>query len=171
MRRVITLALLVAGTSGAVDVSVGAEIPKAMCDEGVFVVGSAAYTFEDIAIESTLAISLNRSGPIVAYGYLAQGRLGDAVNSNVTAKLSTVDICYDIMDVVEVDNDLWVDTVFAFNDFDGNDWRELRRTVLRTTDGINSTALVKVTGAFELYSDTNSLFFRATAVEIVDQFE
>ncbi|HEY1092620.1 MAG TPA: hypothetical protein VGE47_16100 [Burkholderiaceae bacterium] len=40
-----------------------------MCDDGVFIVGDTAYSYEDIAVESTDAIALNDKDAITAYGY------------------------------------------------------------------------------------------------------
>lgn len=146
-------------------------IPKAMCDAGVFVAGGTYSSFEDIIVESTGATDLNDKGPVFAYGYLADVEFGNELNDRVNTTISTVDTCYANMGVVQIDTNLRVDVVLTRDDFDEAAWKSVRRTLLKVRgDIINAKALVRLTGQFGIYSNTNGLYFRAKDVTVLATF-
>jgi len=146
-------------------------IPKVMCDAGVFAAGGTYYSFEDIIVESTGAADLNDKGPVFAYGYLAGIEFGAELNDRIDATISTVDICYDQLGVVQTDTDLQVDVVLTRDDFSADAWKAVRRTVLKLKENsVNANALVRLTGEFGIYSNTYGLYYRAKDVAVLATF-
>lgn len=147
-------------------------VPTKMCDAGLFLAGSDTYSFEDITVDGTSAIDLNDKGPITAYGYIARVEFGNELNDRIEARLSTVDVCYENIKVVQTDTNVAVDLILTPDDFpDVDAWKDIRRTILRLKDNtVNANSLVKLSGQFGIYSNTYGLYFRAKSVEIIDTF-
>lgn len=146
-------------------------IPEKMCDAGVFSIGGTLYSFEDIAVEGNAAVSLNDIGQVVAYGYLADIDLGVEVNSRINAVISTIDICYARIGVVQIDTNLQIDVVLTRDDFSDEEWKNVRRNMIRLRENIlNANALVRLTGGFGIFSNTFDLFYQAKTIEVLATF-
>lgn len=147
------------------------SIPQKMCDAGAFVAGGTTYSFEDIIVESTGALDLNDKAPVFAYGYLAGIEFGNELNDRIDATISTVEICYDQLGVVQTDTNLRIDVILTRDDFSADAWKAVRRTLLKLKENtVNANALVRLTGQFGIYNNTYALYYRAKDVAVLDAF-
>ena len=170
--EIIAAAIVLAISMATTALAQEATIPQKMCDAGAFVVGGQTYSFEDIAVESTGALDLNSKGPVTAYGYVAAVDFGSELNDRINATISTVDICYDTIGAVQTETKLAVDVIFTIDDFDEAGWKNLRRSMLRLEENtLNANSLVKLTGAFGVYSNTYGLYFHAKSVDVIASFK
>src|SRR5690242_5151829 len=110
MRKLLA-AMLAATTLSVVQSAVADDLklPTKMCDAGIISAGGNAYSFEDIVVDGTGAIDLNDHGPITVYGYIADVDFGPELNDRINAKVSTVDVCYDTIGVVQTDTKVAID--------------------------------------------------------------
>ena len=149
------------------------KFPTKMCDGGVISAGSDTYSFEDIVVDGTGAIDLNDHGPIAVYGYIADVDFGPELNDRINAKVSTIDVCYENIGVVQTDTKVAIDLVLTPDDFtDATAWKDIRRTMLRLKENmVNANSLVKLDGQFGIYENTFGLYFRAKSVDVIDSFK
>lgn len=168
---VLAVAFVLSALSAPVVQAQEPTIPKNMCDAGVFVAGGDTYSFEDIIVESTEAIDLNEKGPVFAYGYVAGIDFGAELNDRINATISTVDVCYNDLGIVQTDTTLRVDVVLTRDDFSADAWKSVRRTMLKLNENsLNANALVRLTGEFGIYSNTFGLYFRAKDAAVLATF-
>jgi hypothetical protein len=173
MKNAIIAAAVVSAISMATAaVAQGPTIPTKMCDAGMFLAGSETYSFEDIIVEGSGALDLNAQGPVIAYGYVAGVDLGKEANDPIHATISTVDICYEQLGVVQTQTKLRVDLVITNDDFDATAWKDMRRAMLRLDENtLNANALVKLTGQFGVYSNTYGLYFHVKSLDVLATFK
>ena len=146
--------------------------PKICEDAGGFVVGQEALDFEDIAVEGIDAINFNETGPITAYGYVVQIRMGSGLDEPVRFKIGAIKKCAPSMRTLILDATTLVDVAMARSSFSSDDeWKAARRSVLKADGGMfTPVALVKVSGSFGI-SATDSLVLSAEAVEVIESWK
>lgn len=142
-------------------------VPQQICDPGAFVAGSDVYSFEDVIIEGDDAMKLNDSGTVAAYGYLVAIRIAD---DEIEAKLTTVEECYpDTFFNVTVKSNQLIDMVITKGGLSGDEWKDVRRTILKVDNGFTAKALVALTGSFAPKAN-DGIFFLASSIVIVDSY-
>ena len=142
-------------------------IPQKICEAGAFVAGDDVYSFEDVIIDGEDAIKLNDRGTIKAYGYLVGINRAE---TQIEAKVANVDECYpDIFFNVSVKSNQLIDVVLTKGSMADDDWKSIRRTMLKVDDGFTAKALVTLTGSFAPKA-YGGLFFLASSVQIIDAY-
>lgn len=148
-----------------------AQTTPQMCDPGVFGTTEKIYNFEDIVAEGTDAVKLNEQGTVLAGGYLVWVRMGVELNDNVTAQIGTISSCSQEAKMAAVKSNQLIDVVFARSDFSDETWKETRRLLLTTGDGLSPQALVGLWGKFEIAQESYELYFRAKTAKVLARFD
>lgn len=151
--------------------------PSEVCDYGVFVLGDEeSFTFEDMILEGNRVTDWNAFGPTTAYGYLGikpslrNGyRIPSDQNERIEAYLSAGSRCG--WGFVLPASDLNIDAIVLPRGRTDQELREIRRIFLRATDKSFGTALVRLTGQFDIYNNTFEPYFLIDTIEIVDAFD
>lgn len=153
--------------------SAAAEYAPKICeDAGGFIVADQPLTFEDIAVEGVDAVNLNEKGPITAYGYVVQIKMGSGLTEPVSFKIGAITDCYPSMRTLLLDGSTLLEVVVARSSFKTDDeWKMARRNLLRADGGyLTPIALVKVVGQFAL-SNRDSLLLDAKSVDVVESWK
>lgn len=141
--------------------------PTKACEAGVFVVGGETYSFEDVAVEGLDAVELNSKGQLVVYGYITDliptGDVGI-----MRAKIGTVKECLSASGWIQPNRNTEIDIILAQENFTEAGWKDAKRAVLQSVDGLFAKALIRLTAKFEVYTNAMNLYLLGTAIEVVD---
>jgi hypothetical protein len=143
--------------------------PQSFCDKGIFIVNGSPIQFEDIVVDGPKSLELNKDGKITVYGYLAPEYFRPHIVRQFAgsgAEIAAGNKCFLHYDKrVAVKTDEMVDMLFSEKNIPTDQYRQIKKKLLRATDG---HALVKAAGHFGVYGDEDKLYFSADTLEIID---
>jgi hypothetical protein len=144
------------------------EPPAAFCDEGMFLIGNTKYTFEDVILEANAVVKLNEKGPVTAYGYIADLLLpSDPLEPTHASFFGGNDCKYEKLVFDEASRKIALVVAPQLTSISEDQYKEIRRTMMRSFDMAGGTALLKFTGKFGFFSDSKRQYFLAEGVEVV----
>jgi hypothetical protein len=147
--------------------------PVAFCDQTVFMVNGQPLDFEDVLLDGNRAIEHNKRGVIEAYVYLDRIKVADDPYGTSYAFMYKGTECYLSPPNNRMINANWRSPIqVIFNpqrsSISDDQYREIRRTLLKAQQSGQAGALVKITGSFDLFRDDFKLFLNGTSAQIID---
>jgi hypothetical protein len=146
--------------------------PVAFCDQTVFTINGKALDFDDVLLDGNRAIEYNKQGAIEAYAYLDEIHVANDPFGTSYANMYKGTECYlfpgNRMITPLFESPIQVIFNPQRSSIPENQYREIRRTLIKAQQSGSAGALVKISGSFDLLRDNFKLFFNGTAAQIID---
>jgi hypothetical protein len=176
LKSILTVALITVGgaslATASTEIITGNYPPTEFCEEGIFQIGSEYRSFEDIILDAHQVFDLNSLGEIYVYGYIRNVRLPTNAWERTDVSVGPGDRCYWLINQGVAVYENRYDVLFVPGDTEigEENYREIRRTLMRSNNLASGTALVKIRGSFHSYSNSGH-YFRGISIEVIDTLE
>ncbi len=147
------------GSGNAVNVEDQSKVSQSQQQEG-FKIGGKFYSFSDIKVEGHDILDLTKGkGTVTASVYVATLNISDDRNAAIQGHFAQRN--KNIKNFVAVDTDSWLDFSFSPRNFNDQEWKELRRRLMRAKE---NTELLTIEGGFGVFSNTLGVYFSGTKI-------